>query len=87
MEDLWIRSQQLLQNKDFVKYARSYDRRPLIKLVNQLSGPRMLLIHWSTLFQIQRIPHSDENLAVDALKAINEYGAGICEIFMVTTTY
>jgi hypothetical protein len=84
MEDLWIRVQQLLQNKHFIDYATDFDRRPLIQLVNQLNGPRMLLIHWSTLAQIQRIPHSDENLAVDALEEINKYGAHRCEIFMVS---
>jgi len=84
MEELWIRAQQLLQNKNFVDYATSFDRRPLIKLVNELNGPRMLLIHWSTLVKIQRIPHSDENLTVDALEEITKYDANICEIFMVS---
>ncbi len=59
MNDLWIRSQQLLENRYFVDYERSLDRHPLIKLVNELNGPRMLLIHWSTLVRIQQISHSD----------------------------
>lgn len=84
MEELWIRVRELLQNKNFSRYAKTFDRRPLIELVNQLNGPRMLLIHWSILDKIQRIPHSDENLAVDALEGIDRYGAGICEIFMVS---
>jgi hypothetical protein len=84
MDDLWIRAQQLLENQYFISYAESFDRRPLIKLVNELKGPRMLLIHWSTLVQIQRIPHSDENLTVDAFEEISKYGAGRCEIFMVS---
>lgn len=84
MENVWQRVQELLEDRRFLRHARDFDRRPLIELVNQLNGPRMLLIHWSTLANIQRIPHSDENLAVDALEAIDKYGAGICEIFMVS---
>ncbi len=59
MNDLWIRSQQLLENRYFVDYARSFDRHALIKLLNELNGPRMLLIHWSTLVRIQQSSHSD----------------------------
>jgi hypothetical protein len=44
----------------------------------------MLLIHWSTIARIERIPHSDENLTVDALEEIDKYGAEKCEIFMVS---
>ena len=84
MENIWQRVRELLEDRRFIRYAAGFDRRPLINLVNQLQGPRMLLIHWSTLAQIQRIPHSDENLAVDALEAISKYGAGMCEIFMVS---
>jgi len=83
MDDLWIRAQQLLENRYFVDYTRSFDRRPLIKLVNELNGLRMLLIHWSTLVRIQRIPHSDKNLTVDTFEEISKYGAERCEIFMV----
>ncbi|CAF1582194.1 unnamed protein product, partial [Adineta ricciae] len=84
MEGLWKRVAELLQNKHFAKYAVDYDRRPLIKLTNDLNGPRMRLIHWSTVAAIQRIPHSDENLAVDALESIDTYGIHTCEIFMVS---
>ncbi|CAF3116425.1 unnamed protein product [Rotaria sp. Silwood2] len=84
MEDLWENVKKLLKNKCFANYSKSYDRCPLIKLANQMNGPRMRLIHWSILAEIQRIPHSKENLAVDALEAIDKYGAGICEIFMVS---
>ena len=84
MEEVWTRVENLLQNEHFADYSTNYDRRGLIKLVNEINGPQMRLIHWSTLAEIQRIPHSDENLTVDALEGINKYGAGICEIFMVS---
>jgi hypothetical protein len=84
MEEVWRRVEQLLKNEHFSDYATSFDRRGLIKLVNEINGPRMRLIHWSTLADIQRIPHSDENLTVDALEGIDKYGANICEIFMVS---
>jgi len=73
MDDLWIRAQQLLENRYFVDYARSFDRRPLIKLVNELNGPPMLLIHWLTLIRIQRIPDSHKNLTVDTFEEISKY--------------
>ena len=84
MEELWLGVHELLQNEYFSSYANSYDRRPLIELVNKLNGPSMRLIHWSTLVDIQRISHSDKNLTVDALEGINKYGAGVCEICMVS---
>ncbi|UJR14302.1 hypothetical protein I4U23_001292 [Adineta vaga] len=84
MEDVWKHVGELLQNENFAKYAINYDRRPLIKLVNNINGPRMRLIHSSTLLQLQRIPHSDEHFTVDALEGIDTYGAHICEIFMVS---
>ena len=84
MDELWARILKLLENKHFTNRSTYYDRRPLIKLVNDLNGPRMRLIHWSRLVEIQRIPHSDENLTVDALEGINEYDASVCEVFMVS---
>ena len=76
MEDLWQRAQRLLERRSFADHTLEViNRLPLIELVNNLNGPRMLLTHFSTLANIQRIPHSDENLAVDALEETNKYGA------------
>ena len=84
MEEFWSRITRLLENEHFTNWATHYDRRPLIKLANQLSGPQMRLIHWSTLAKLQRIPHSDENFTVDALEGINQHHPSVCEIFMVS---
>lgn len=84
MENIWDDVEKLLKSQHFTTYGKCFDRRELIKLVNGLQGPRMRLVHWSTLVKLQRIPHSDENLAVDALEGINKYGAERCEIFMVS---
>jgi hypothetical protein len=84
MDELWMRITELLEHEQFKYSATHYDRRPLIKLVNQLNGPQMRLIHWSTLAEIRRIPRSDENLTVDALEGINKYNVNVCEIFMVS---
>jgi hypothetical protein len=85
MAELWTRVQQLLEDDHFTDYAMKFDRRPLIKLVNKLNGPRMRLLHWLKIVEMQRIPHSDENQTIDALEGIKQYGgAGICEVFMVS---
>lgn len=84
VEELWLHVEQLLRHPNFVRHAKSFDRCPLIELANQIKGPRMKLLHSSTLADIERIPHSDENLAVDALEAIEQHGAHQCEIFMVS---
>ena len=75
---------ELLQNEHFTTYARDYDCRPLTDLVNKLSGSRMRRIRWLTVKDIQRISHSDEYLTVNAVEGINEYGVGVCEMFMVS---
>jgi len=46
-----------------------------LKIVNEINAVRMWLIHWSTLVEIQRIPHNDENLTIDALEGIDKYDA------------
>jgi hypothetical protein len=46
-----------------------------LKLVNEINGVRMQSIHLSTLVEIQRIPHSDESLTIDALEGIDKYDA------------
>ncbi|CAF1126061.1 unnamed protein product [Didymodactylos carnosus] len=82
--DMWSRVSEVLKNKDFVQDVSGFDRRALIKQANDLKGPRMRLLHWSQIVQTRRIPHSDDNLTVDAIEGINMYGAARCEIFMVS---
>ena len=82
--ELWTRTEQLLQNEHFIRASTHFDRRTLIKFANELNGPQMKLMHWSTLVDIQRIPHSDEKLAVDALDGIGQYDPSRCEIVMVS---
>ncbi|CAF0774864.1 unnamed protein product [Didymodactylos carnosus] len=81
---MWSHAKEALISSTCILNAPFCDRRPLIKLANDLNGPRMRLLHWSQIEQEKRIPHSDENLAVDAIKGIDSYGAGKCEIFMVS---
>lgn len=84
MDELWTRVRQLLQDRRFARYASGFDRRPLIQLANSMNGPRMRLLHWATLAERRKIPHSEENLTVDALEGIDAIGASQCEIFMVS---
>jgi len=53
-----------------------------LKLVNEINGVRMQSIHWPTLVEIQRIPHSDKNLTIDALEGIDKYDANRREDFL-----
>lgn len=44
----------------------------------------MKLLHWHTLHEMGRIPHSDEGHAVDAIAGIDSFGAPLVEIIMVS---
>ena len=70
--------------KDFINHATNYDRRPLIRIANSLGGPRMRLIHWKKLVELERIPHSDESHTVEAINGIETYGAPQVELIMVS---
>jgi hypothetical protein len=44
----------------------------------------MRLLHGRKLVELGRIPRSDEGQAVDAIRGIDAFGAGIVEVFMVS---
>jgi hypothetical protein len=44
----------------------------------------MRLLHWGRLFELGRLPHSDEGEAVDAIAGIDHFGAPAVEVFMVS---
>lgn len=73
-----------LESRDFMEHASGFDRRPLIRRANSLGGPPMKLIHWKTLRNLKRIPHSEEDHAVEAISVIDRFGAPQVEIFMVS---
>ena len=81
---LWDRVRSILAKSEFRDHARGFDRRPLIRIANSLGGPPMRLLHWKKLVDLERIPHSDESEAVDAISGIDDFGAPDVEVFMVS---
>jgi hypothetical protein len=81
---LLVRVHEQLQSSGFQQHASNFDRRPLIRIANSLDGPQMKLIHWKRLAELERIPHSDEEHAVEAIAGIDAFGAPEVEIIMVS---
>ncbi len=50
-------------------------------ILQRFAAPGGFMRTCSTLVEIQRIPHSDENLTIDVLEGINKYDANRYEIF------
>jgi hypothetical protein len=86
-EKLWKQVIAILASDEFRKRSRDYDRRQLIAIANSIGGQRMLVVHSSVISELQRIPHSNESRAVDAIAGIERYSAPKVEIFMVSHSW
>ena len=73
----------VIRSSAFTKAAAGYDRRPLIRLANEI-GPGMRLLHWRRLEEIGRLPSFDERATEDAISGISRLTAPLVEIFMVS---
>ena len=84
IKKLWTDVQLLLDSEFFHQYSNEFDRRPMIKLANDLGGAPMKLVHWKKIEELKRIPKHDEIHVVDALRGINNYLIDEVEIFMIS---
>lgn len=83
-QQFWDDAHSILSCDKFRVKASSFDRRGLIQRGDAIGGPQMLLLHSKRIEELGRIPHYDEQMATAAVRGIEEFGAQIVEVIMIS---